>query len=587
MLRYRMATVMTRRLKAKDNIVTDDFSHLLESNHPPTEEESRRIRILIHVMNAEVEVLLRKKMKGERGLWPWKRANFDRRIRKLTKNIRLYAYILSIVRVIPPEIIQYIFLLSDTSPWILSRICRDWRQYALSFPPLWASLPVVRINPKSKKRSAATLQRCTEMLRYSSNAPLTLRVFALNSKLTNDPVLDLLASHSHRWHSAKIQLPPGAMATLAPAIKGGLPILQTLCLRFIWMRHDPDIPEIEAFADTPNLKSLRIEGFFSGRIQVTAPNLSHLTCNWPLPFSLSVLSQFTKLEQLHLTFGISLIDTALIPGNLITFPHLKQLSADLAQDHGFSLLQSIIAPAITEILLQLPPGDGVAHLTTMLIRSGQQTNPGIRRFQLRNKAVPASGQIVTLLRLMPELQVLGLSMPHVDDINDFSRTDDPIHVLVPKLETCTFFFEGIPTPARPSDELRSAIKAAALNRCEAPRNLNDSSWTDDLRPLRLFELGGPPCGSVIPDGFIGGFRDMMYLPLFTQADFENWTPTHRLPELVNLHKRLIEQLPHLYTGIISFGARPDGWVARVNDILDEVEALEALDPFDILVSYSS
>lgn len=582
-----MATVMSRRLKVKDDTFADDFSHLLESNRAPTEDESRRIRILIHTMNAEVEVLLKKQMKGERGLWPWKRANFDRRIRKLTKRIRNCAYILSIVRVIPPEIIQYIFLLSDTSPWILSRICRDWRQYALSFPPLWASLPVVRINPKSRRRSAAMLQRCTEMLRYSSNAPLTLRVFALNSKITNDPALDLLALHSYRWHSAKIQLPPGAVATLAPAIKGRLPILQTLCLRFISVRHDPDIPEIEAFADTPSLKSLRIEGFFSGRIQVTAPNLLHLTCNWPLPFSFPVLSQFTKLEQLHLTFGISHVDATFIQGNLMTFPHLKQLSADLAQDHSFSLLQSIVVPSIAEILLQLPPGDGIVHLTAMLIRSGQQNTPGIQRFQLRHKAAPESGQTIALLQLMPELRVLGLSMPHVDDINNFAQTDDLVHMLVPKLETCTFFFEGVPTLARPSDELRSAVKAVVLNRCETPRNLNDSEETGGLRPLRLFELGGPPCVPVIADGFIVGFRDMMYLPLFTQADFENWTPTNRLPQLMNVHKRLVEQLPHLYTGIISFGAGPDGWVARVNVILDEVEALEALDLFDVLVSCTS
>ncbi|KAF5312394.1 hypothetical protein D9619_002329 [Psilocybe cf. subviscida] len=576
-----MATVLTRGWKSKSDVSSSRFTHLLESNGAPTEEESRLIRDLIRAMAAELEVLLGKKTPGDKEFWFWKKANVGRRTRKLAQNIQRYASILSIIRVIPAEIIQYIFLLSETSPWTLSRICRDWRHYAQSFPLLWACIPTVRIRPKSKKRTAEAVKKCTHMLHYSSNAPLTvaLRSFSRDKRVVDDPVLNLLVSHAHRWRRAKIMLPVVAVANLPRTINGHLPSLQTLWLSFVYTHDDLSIMDIDTFADTPHLKSLHIEGDFSGNIKVKAPELTHLTCHWPPPFGLSTLSQFVKLESLHISSLPSLfVESVPLPSSIMVFPQLQQLTADLSQDNNFSLLQSIAIPSIAELLLKLPSANPIPHVITMLIRSGQQVCPTIRHFQLRTKAVPEAGQTTSLLRLMPELQTFEISMPHFDDINEFAKIDDPVHMLVSQLETCSLFFEGGRESARPNGELCSAIKAFVLNRCETPRNVS----VDGLHSMKVFELGGQSCDLVTP--FDGSFRDMRYLPIFTQANFENWTPTHRLQELVSLHERLIEQIPNLYNGVFFFESLANGWIARTNNILDEAEALEGLDPFDLLIS---
>ncbi|KAF5312491.1 hypothetical protein D9619_002332 [Psilocybe cf. subviscida] len=588
-----MATLLTRGWKGKDDASSDKFLHLLKSNSPPTEEESRLIRDLIRDMDAERKALLTKKTRGGRGFWPWRKTNVDGRIWKLTEKIRRHSSILSIIRTIPAEIVQHIFLLSDASPWALSGICRDWRDYACSFPLLWNKLPLVRVGSKSRSISTTTVERCTAMLRYSSNAPLTLQIAAFDRKrlegIADDLVLNLLASHSSRWHVVAIDLPPVAMASLAPAITGRLPNLQALWLQFNRILDDPEVAEIEAFADAPQLRSLHIHGIFSGNFQVTAPNLTHLTCNWPLPFGLSVLSQFTQLLSLNLTRGRPQVGTASMPANPMTFPHLQQLIAIIPDDPNCTLLRSIIVPSISVVLLAPHPENAIAHVIAMLIRSGQQNTPTIQHFELRHKAVPEPGQTVALLQLMPELRNLGLSMPHVDDIYEFARTDDPAHVLVPHLETCTFFFEPIlVSTGRPSDQLRSAVRAVALNRCETPRSMDSSYQADNVYPLRTFELEGRAYTYVIPDTltFPPTAQDLRCFPVFTQADFENWMPTQGLQRLVELHDQLIDVAPHLYTNCIILGSPPKGWVARVNAILATFEAMNEINPFDLLVRSS-
>ncbi|KAJ7740264.1 hypothetical protein DFH07DRAFT_751754 [Mycena maculata] len=132
------------------------------------------------------------------------------------------------VLTLPPEVVSEIFenflptyprrpaLLGIFSPLFLCRICRQWRQIAISTPTLWraVSMELQEAEPQETEKIAWKLRLLTTWLSRSGQCPLSLYLYSRvepGSPLTPYPILsqflDALVLHCKRWEHVELVMP--------------------------------------------------------------------------------------------------------------------------------------------------------------------------------------------------------------------------------------------------------------------------------------------------------------------------------------------------------------------------------------------
>ncbi|KAF8868912.1 hypothetical protein BD779DRAFT_816332 [Infundibulicybe gibba] len=142
-----------------------------------------------------------------------------------------------IVSDLPPEILREIFLhcillpgkwgsfSSRDTPLVLIKVCREWREVAVSTPELWSVLPFLRMYPRL---GGDHLQLLFESyLKYSARAALSVRL-DLPQHPNDDPSLLLITPYLSRSQHLSIVYFDD-FSDLQPFIaRTHLPILKTL-----------------------------------------------------------------------------------------------------------------------------------------------------------------------------------------------------------------------------------------------------------------------------------------------------------------------------------------------------------------------
>ncbi|KAJ7029336.1 hypothetical protein C8F04DRAFT_1043331 [Mycena alexandri] len=166
----------------------------------------------------------------------------------------------------PPEIIAEIFFRClpaeftvpdpGTAPLVLCRICRQYREIALSTPVLWSSL---WLDFRRIARSKAYLELHRTWLARAGNTPLSLsfRDHASQRLDSSDAIKSLILTIvelSGQWRNIEIQLfvRHGITALLFP-IKGTLPRLEKLIIVGAQKLDNPI-----SIADAPNLRCVSV-----------------------------------------------------------------------------------------------------------------------------------------------------------------------------------------------------------------------------------------------------------------------------------------------------------------------------------------
>ena len=196
------------------------FSHYLQSNRAPSEDEACKIKALrvnplqeISVIDVEIEQL-----EGILNSLKRKRAHIQ-------KSIDDCSTILAPVRRLPVEILGVIFsyclathrnpIVSTTeAPILLTQICHDWRSIAFSIPQLWCRLytplfhSCLHFQPENqafewKHRMEAHSETVRRWLKLSATCPLSITIMPTGD-ISHSPILDVIMQSSQRWQQLEL-----------------------------------------------------------------------------------------------------------------------------------------------------------------------------------------------------------------------------------------------------------------------------------------------------------------------------------------------------------------------------------------------
>ncbi|KAJ3508964.1 hypothetical protein NLJ89_g5471 [Agrocybe chaxingu] len=329
---------------------------LCSTNNPPEPQDEAIARQLIASSVAQIAQINQQIDQVYRTLSGLKsrRAEYER-------HAALHRNILHISRRLPTDILSEIFFQTtiEDSPdgiWTVVKVCRRWREVALTTPALWS------IFPFQTSQAAIILSRLSRALQRSRAAPFQLNISCENLiYYPTCPLQDLVSPHSKRITHLNVYEPQQSESTFfCPSTPG---IIQWDALRYLRLRC-LDIARLQTFPITvfqyaPLLRQVEL---FSRR-ETALRSLHNLILPWPhlhkfsvskitLNCIVSVLQSSPTLEECHLnlasaephppfniaslshqsltTFHVSLSDESLAHElfSRLELPSLRKLSVD-------------------------------------------------------------------------------------------------------------------------------------------------------------------------------------------------------------------------------------------------------------------
>ncbi|PBK66890.1 hypothetical protein ARMSODRAFT_330237 [Armillaria solidipes] len=262
---------------------------LLRNNEPPTGSmigplRSSALRVSATIDEIQAEIL--------------RTSDFLKALQDKRRHLQLieedYKAVLSPVRRVPSEVLAEIFYACSgneksewgynvfhvkAGPWVLSRVCRLWRQVSRSLcPSSWAtfSVPVLqklRKDPISLLKAA--LSHCgNRRLKFIFHGPRwDSRDVDMEVRRTSKSLFQILLSLSHRWKSVDLDITQ-ELFQLLPSVRGKVSCLET-CI----ISTGPITESFNALEFAPNLKCLTFKGLRD--------------CLLPVPVSTSNLVKFS------------------------------------------------------------------------------------------------------------------------------------------------------------------------------------------------------------------------------------------------------------------------------------------------------
>ncbi|THU90870.1 hypothetical protein K435DRAFT_246391 [Dendrothele bispora CBS 962.96] len=234
------------------NLENSPFYHLLETNHAASRAETEHILEFLRLPEQELQNVNEEITRLDTLL----NALRSRR-EKLVSYIHKHRQLLSPIRRLPAEIIAELFTFClpathpptrDLSepPLLLTLVCKQWREIALSTPCLWSALHIYI--PHSRVSDENFLERrkngIKQWLERSGNLPISLSLthrcpsydpdnqeslfqhYSKDSPLSS--LMECLIEYSPRWKNLSLSVPDGALRLIGAVPPEKLGILQRL-----------------------------------------------------------------------------------------------------------------------------------------------------------------------------------------------------------------------------------------------------------------------------------------------------------------------------------------------------------------------
>ncbi|KAJ7133983.1 hypothetical protein C8R43DRAFT_638831 [Mycena crocata] len=382
-----------------------EIEHLLQSNDPPSDVQVRIIEDSLAVARQRV-IALNNLLDGPLATVAQTEQVHERDA--LLDSINCHAAILSVVRRIPTEILCDILALTlphgrdvfsagalitvPTPPWHLGWISRSWRDCAIGYGPLWASIHVE--THKTETDQSVSHAALETQLHRSGNSDLEV-TFTWGVQTPHLRALtDVVVVHSTRWASLTLHWTDGTDTDL---IRSLLPISgRLLNLRHLELPGRPslaDLPEDlrQLFVTAPQLRKVFLTNkhynYISPTFFMPWAQLTHLRVVYGThSYAYDSLSAATNLAELGIEFDEDEENTWPLSTRPIVLPHLRRLRVYESWILGF-----IEAPRLEYLFLY----DGFDEVLPFLRRSGCQLL-GLGTTSMAMESLP-------ILRALPHL----------------------------------------------------------------------------------------------------------------------------------------------------------------------------------------
>ncbi|KAJ7648534.1 hypothetical protein B0H17DRAFT_1338829 [Mycena rosella] len=246
----------------------------------------------------------------------------------------------------------------------LGRICRLWRQIALSTPQLWNHMDF-SINIKSDSRQTPSVSLIRTCLSRAASSPLSL-FLALTTQINDEPVdqgvgpiLDAFAPHSKMWENVGFCTTLNSLRALS-GIHKHLPRLKSLKLGLLdW--NAPETP-ITLFEEAPLLQIVHLISLHSQTVtlpwsQLTALHIEDISVGelW------GVLGLTPNLVSLIIGYVYGDTNLWSLPPHL----HLQSIVSTTLSSATYQILLFLTVPRLRDLKLALfHPQDNIAQLFT-------------------------------------------------------------------------------------------------------------------------------------------------------------------------------------------------------------------------------
>ncbi|KAJ6448108.1 hypothetical protein C8R45DRAFT_884413 [Mycena sanguinolenta] len=328
-----------------------DVIRLLSTNDPPSDAEIPIVRQIIADDEELMQTLDDQVVHLQSTL-----AQLMQKRSEIVEHIREHRAILSPLRRVPSELICEIFDLSTaqvraepyaTPPWRLGCISRSWRQYAVTYPPLWSSLTISALSTYSSRENRKLPAVDIQLVR---SAAISLDIYWDSIEQNSPPdsrILDLILPRSNRWRTVALELDccTSVLDWLEP-VRGKLDRLQKLRLVNAQETRITDV-----FTTAPNLCQidLRYLPFMNGippphqpSLPISWAQITHYQGNCPWALHIGILEAAPNLSScvLHIIHD----QVVPPPDTIVIMPQLRRLSLDTN-----SCLLHIVAPNLEEL----------------------------------------------------------------------------------------------------------------------------------------------------------------------------------------------------------------------------------------------
>ncbi|KAJ7438823.1 hypothetical protein B0H11DRAFT_2103742 [Mycena galericulata] len=318
----------------------------------------------------------------------------------------------------PPELLSLIFFFSiptpeemavplntrSHSPWLVSQVCRLWREIALSTQSLW-SHPFI---------SVYTFQtRIMFDLHLTRSGNVDLHPCLLELSPARPQVLKLLASlirHSNRWSSLLLSFNWVPIQHHLAAVKGNVDQLEELYIEGVWGDRPMAFPEgarLTAFAIAPRLSTLSVSRVCEPAVSLVLPwHQLREYCGVGMAYEhLAVLQLCPNLTSLDLTVqaDAAIADNAAVS---VCMPRLQILHLVHAQ-----FLRLLSLPMLEEITLEKMPPDDDALLPLLALT--RRDRPPLTCISLLQSAL-ITPTLVSLLEENPAIDTLHIQFRRYD-----------------------------------------------------------------------------------------------------------------------------------------------------------------------------
>ncbi|KAJ7767121.1 hypothetical protein B0H16DRAFT_1882515 [Mycena metata] len=289
----------------------------------------------------------------------------ESRRRELQNFAAAHKQVLAPIRTLPSEILSEIFLQyvqhRPTGAWLIARVCRSWREIAISSSRLWNQIDM-DTSPFSANISAATINVLRRLLStFLSHWPPAQQLMETQKVA----ILEALFPAAHHWREAHLCLDASELRSLFQRLgANGLPTSFPQLTRLILFatsfsgeytlgtvfRDLPVLDELWYFGDSAGpATSLGLQGVALGQVKklIIAAHRSR----YNLSDLLDTLQLAPKLVDLRFTHCIFVAG----PGDGTRTIHLPNLVSLRMSEIDYSLLCYIASPTLQRLTILFTP----------------------------------------------------------------------------------------------------------------------------------------------------------------------------------------------------------------------------------------
>ncbi|PPQ98202.1 hypothetical protein CVT26_003454 [Gymnopilus dilepis] len=354
---------------------------------------------------------------------------------------------LASLRCLPVEILIEIFLKFDSleehgdpsqnmPPWVLTHVCKGWRDIAIQVPALWKNLPPSTLGSTDKDELKRRLDCLSTVLARSSSEKLSFFLSKEKTPSEDDHILSMLFNHSERWKTVSLWLSEDVCAHFS-RVKGRVP---SLCSLNLFINRTGRLC-VDMFDVAPSLRTVNLGSLpWAGLVKLPWHQLTSFAEESGENNHLrSVLNEAKDLRELSFIFHRDSFDDFENYPN-VTLAHLKTLVIeDCANRFGPNpLFDRLTLPAMQELVFK-----GHTSLYTLgnLSLMVERSTSLLQKLVLQ-KASLRPGEVEGILLQTPHLVQLEIYSSRVEVLRllqcrDYAGQGASEWQLVPSLQSLT------------------------------------------------------------------------------------------------------------------------------------------------------